>query len=273
MARITAPTKCHGGKWYLAEWLISLMPPHAHYLEPFFGGGSVLLRKDPDNVAEVVCDRDESLSIFWRVLRDEATFAKFKRMCEATPFSQIEWDIANEKRLDSRDNDNDVEEAFWFFVLARQSMSGRQDCFTPVTTGRRRRRMNEQVSAWLTAVEGLQAVHERLKRVLILSPQPAQRLLPRYDQPDWLFYLDPPYHPETRKAGEVYTHEMTHEDHSALLDLLLTLRHAKVMISGYQHELYDTKLAHWTKHSKSIDNKSSKQKVKPTKTEVVYCNF
>ncbi len=33
--------KYPGSKWRLAEWIVSLMPPHKSYLEPFFGSGAV----------------------------------------------------------------------------------------------------------------------------------------------------------------------------------------------------------------------------------------
>lgn len=33
--------KYPGSKWRMAEWIISLMPPHKSYLEPFFGSGAV----------------------------------------------------------------------------------------------------------------------------------------------------------------------------------------------------------------------------------------
>lgn len=39
------PLRYHGGKWRLAEWIIRHMPPHRIYIEPFGGGGSVLMRK------------------------------------------------------------------------------------------------------------------------------------------------------------------------------------------------------------------------------------
>ena len=41
---LTPPLKWHGGKHYLASRIVGLMPPHLHYVEPFFGGGTVLVR-------------------------------------------------------------------------------------------------------------------------------------------------------------------------------------------------------------------------------------
>jgi hypothetical protein len=63
---ITPPIKRHGGKHYLAKRIISLMPPHTHYVEPFFGAGGVLLQKNPEGVSEVINDIDGELICFWR---------------------------------------------------------------------------------------------------------------------------------------------------------------------------------------------------------------
>ena len=46
--KLTQPLKWHGGKYYLAPQIIDLMPPHLHYVEPYFGGGAVLLSRDPN---------------------------------------------------------------------------------------------------------------------------------------------------------------------------------------------------------------------------------
>ena len=91
--RVPPPLKWHGGKWYLAPKIVALMPPHIHYVEAYAGDLSVLLAKDPDGISEVINDINGHLSNFWRVLQDEQTFARFQRILEAVPFSEVEWRI------------------------------------------------------------------------------------------------------------------------------------------------------------------------------------
>lgn len=143
-----AALKWHGGKVYLASRIIALMPPHMHYVEPYFGGGAVLLAKSPDNVSEVVNDIHGELINLWRVLADPVWFAEFHRIIEATPFSQWHWESA--ARFDPASCTSAVTRAVAFFVLCRQSLAGRCTSFTGVTKTRLRRRMNNEVSAWLT---------------------------------------------------------------------------------------------------------------------------
>src|SRR3989442_13548499 len=102
MTNESSPLKRHGGKSYLAEWIISLMPPRAlntnapaesdngwlHYVEPYFGGGAVLLAQDPEGIFEVVNDIDGELTNFWRVLKDVELFGEFQRIANCTPFSE-----------------------------------------------------------------------------------------------------------------------------------------------------------------------------------------
>jgi DNA adenine methylase len=59
-----------------------------------------------------------------------------------------------------------------------------------------------------------------------------------------LVYLDPPYLIETRSSGRLYLHEMTEDQHRALLALIKRLP-CRVQVSGYPSELYARELAGW----------------------------
>lgn len=264
---ITAPLKIFGGKHYLADRVISHMPPHLHYVEPYFGGGSVLLNKDPEGVSEVANDIYGELTNFWRVLQSDADLLRLKRRLEATPFSEREFNY------EAYESISHIEDAAIFFVRCRQSRGGKMKSFATLSKNRVRRGMNEQVSAWLTAIEGLDAVHARLKRVVILN-EDALKVIEREDSDNTLFYLDPPYLPETRVSQDVYQHEMDFSDHVLLLDCLDGLR-GNVMLSGYRSPLYDSRLnlPAWHRLDFQIDNKASSAKIKPVMTECVWCNF
>jgi DNA adenine methylase len=269
---VNPPLKWHGGKHYLAPKFIALMPPHVHYVEPFAGGLAVLLAKDPAGVSEVVNDLNGDLINFWEVLRSPDLFEQFRRMAEATPFSEYHWQISDRVVRNGHGGiQPDVGQAYCFFVHVRQSLAARQDGFATLTRKRVRRGMNEQASAWLTSVDGLPAVHERLKRVVILN-RPALEVIAQQDDLDTLFYCDPPYLRQTRTAPDVYGHEMSDADHRQLLDLLLRCQ-GKVMLSGYPSPLYDTALADWKRHTFDLPNNAASGTKKDRETEVLWCNF
>ena len=262
------PLKWHGGKHYMARRIIALMPQHLHYVEPFFGGGSVLLAKNPHGISEVVNDLNNRLTNFWRVLQDDNDFAPFSRRIEATPFSETEWQDAH-KRGDASDP---VADAVAFFINCRQSLAGRQDAFAGISRTRTRRGMNEQASAWIGAVEGLSAVHARLCRVVILD-RPAIEVIQKHDGPETLFYLDPPYLHSTRTAPNAYhRYEMTEMDHIELLRTVQGLS-GKVLLSGYRSQLYDSTLADWSRHDFDLANNAAGGLNKRRMTECVWCNY
>jgi DNA adenine methylase len=266
---ISSPLKWHGGKSYLAKRIVELMPPHKHYVEPYAGGLSVLLEKDPEGVSEVVNDIHAQLTMFWRVLQNDKMFKIFVRDIAATPFSEHEFHGAKELF----DESEPVACAINFFIRCRQSLAGRMQGFALVTRSRTRRGMNEQVSAWLSAVEGLPEVHARMKRVLILN-RDALAVIKQQDGPDTLFYLDPTYLHETRATIRNYAHEMTTEQHQALLAVLSKLK-GKFLLSGYRSKLYDTyaKQHGWTRHEFAISNHASGAKTKRKMIECVWANF
>jgi len=277
--RLSPPLKWHGGKHYLAEKIVAMMParckhPNApdpndpgwlHYCEPYFGGGSVWLVNDPTGISEVINDVDGRLTNFWRILQKDDSFSCFARRLSAMPFSEAEWQLASEF-----DGSDPVEDAVRFFVHCRQSLAGRMDSFAPLSRMRTRRGMNEQASAWLNAVAGLADVHSRLQRVSILN-RDALEVIRQQDGSRTLFYLDPPYLGETRTSDDVYSFEMCAEQHETLLE---TIRACKgyVMLSGYRSDLYDRRLSDWTRHEFSLPNQAAGGKHKRRMVEVVWCN-
>ena len=274
--RRSKPLKWHGGKHYLADRIIKLMPVHTHYVEPYAGGLSVLFAKPEEWIvghSEVVNDLNGELSNFWSVLASEELSGEIIRRLEGTPFSESTWRMAEELGRTVISQEDMVESAVQFFIRYRQSRQGLGKDFATLSRNRTRRGMNEQVSSWLSAVEGLPEAHERLKRVVVLNND-ACKVIQQQDGPKTFFYLDPPYLHETRKVTDAYQFEMTAEEHFKLLNVLLDVS-GKFILSGYRSELYDAhaEIGAWPRVDIEIDNKASSAKKKETKTECLWTNF
>jgi DNA adenine methylase len=263
---VNSPLKWHGGKRYLAKRIVALMPSHTHYVEPYAGGLSVLLAKNPEGVSEVVNDIDGELTNFWRVLQTPEAFELMKRRLDATPFSEWEWKRANRRLLLE---EIDVSNAAEFFV----TLAGRMEDFAPLSRNRTRGGMNEQAAAWLSAVDRLPEVHARLRRVVVLN-RDALTVIRQQDGPGTMFYLDPPYLCETRASPEVYAHEMTEQQHRELLNALCAVE-GRFVLSGYRSAMYDdyAALAKWRRLDFELPNHAAGGKEKRKMIECVWCNF
>lgn len=276
---MTGPLKWHGGKHYLASKIIALLPDRKrwhHYVEPFFGGGSVLFANDPEGLSEVVNDLNDKLTNFWYCLSERIAFKHFRRRLEGIPFCESMWRAAQrwlERPCDDPGNVC-VTCGTALFVVCRQSLAGRMESFAPLSKARLRRGMNEQASAWLSAVEGLPAVHDRLKRVIIVGPKPAIDVIRQQDSPHTVFYCDPPYLSTTRAAPEVYAHEMTDSDHFDLLFELSEIN-GRFLLSGYRSPMYDAAAERfgWRRHDFTLPNHSAGGGSKRKMVESVWTNY
>jgi DNA adenine methylase len=67
-------------------------------------------------------------------------------------------------------------------------------------------------------------------------------LIARYDNPETVFYCDPPYHATKHKAN--YANEYTEADHRKLAEVLHGIKGA-AMISGYESDLYSELYGDW----------------------------
>lgn len=265
--KTTTPLKFHGGKYYLADTIIDLMPEHLHYVEPYFGGGQVLFRKSAENCSEVANDLNDDLMNFWMCLANPKHFSTMVEMLEVTPVSERMWDNSN------KDYEDPVIRAMAFFIRYRQSRQGLGKCFTTLSRNRLRRGMNEQVSSWLSAIEGLPSAAERLRQVVITC-KPALKVIKSEDGENTFFFLDPPYLHATRVSTSAYLHEMTHVQHRQLLRRLARIK-GRFILCGYRSKLYDffADKYGWNRVDIEIDNKASAKKTKDVKTECLWMNY
>ncbi|WP_445403249.1 DNA adenine methylase [Acinetobacter vivianii] len=235
----------HGGKYRFADWIISQFPSHRTYVEPFGGGASVLLSKTPSQI-EVYNDLDEDVVNLFRVLRNLEQRQQLEQQLYFTPFSRSEFYLAYEN------TDCPIEKARRMIVRAQMGFGSAGA--TKGCTGFRRvggRQRNYEIQIWNKYPSRLNVYAERLKKVLIEN-QEASKVINYYDDSDTLFFVDPPYVRSTRTANiSAYQYEMSDKAHIELLDQLNQVK-GFVVLSGYECDLYDTRLKHWKKLTKQV---------------------
>jgi DNA adenine methylase len=104
----------------------------------------------------------------------------------------------------------------------------------------------------LTILAELPKIAARLRRVEIYLAY-AMDLIERFDGPETLFYIDPPYVHAARTARDAYKHERSDAGHRWLLDEILNVR-GIVALSGYGNLLDDSALRSWERHEFKMAN-------------------
>jgi len=173
-----------GGKSRLAKRLIPVIQsiPHRTYAEPFVGMGGIFFRRDQAAKVEVVNDYSRDVYTLFLILQRHYVFlkeylrfgltsrAEYERLCGTNP-----------------DTLTDIERAARFLYLQKLAFGGKVNTrsFGVDPTSPARFDVTR-----LGPV--LEAAHERLSGVVIECLSYAA-FIPRYDRPETLFYLDPPY--------------------------------------------------------------------------------
>ena len=248
----------HGGKWRLAPWIVSLMPPHQVYVEPFGGAASVLLRK-PRAKSEIYNDLDSAVVNLFRVLRGPDA-DRLIREVALTPFARAEFEVAYQPA------GCPLEQARRLLIRSHMGFGSNGHERPTGFRGKAYRAGKLPQHDWRDLPDVIAAVVDRLHGVVIESAD-ARAVMARYDEPAALHYVDPPYLPETRDSGGDYAHELSVSDHADLLDFLRTLT-GRVILSGYPSALYDNALPGWTRLERAHLADGARKR-----TEVVWCNF
>lgn len=233
--RLRSPITWFGGKGILVRKILPHFPPHHCYVEPFCGGASCLFAKPPSPV-EVINDVDSDIVNFFRVLRDPGKFEAFQRMVALTPCSREEF-IAYRRDWQAawRGCSDEIERAYRWYVIARMSFAGEFGGSWGHSITTSRLGMANSVAQWLSIIDMLPAIAERIRTVQIEHGDWLE-VLEDYDTPNTLFYCDPPFVKSTRRTGK-YRHEMGNAEHRELVEVLLSIQ-GRVVLSGYRNAVY-----------------------------------
>ncbi len=231
--------KYPGAKWRLAPWVLSHMPPHESYLEPYFGSGAIFFLKEKSRI-ETINDLDGEVVNFFRVCRDYP--AELANAVSLTPWAREERDAAYQPEAVS-----DIERARRFAVKCWMTFGAfpAKSNGWRHTTGKMKDGGPDNPTLWGRLPECIAEAAGRLMQAQIEN-RPALEVVRAHDGPQVLIYADPPYLRQTRTAsGDAYNHEMTDADHVALL-LALKEHKGMVLLSGYDSGLYRDMLPGWT---------------------------
>jgi DNA adenine methylase len=146
------------------------------------------------------------------------------------------------------ESDKPIRRAWAFFTKQNQGFGGMATgegswgrAFTSA------RGLASVASSWRGKIANLEHWHDRLSRVQ-LDNRDAMDVIKYWDSPDTVFYVDPPYMPDTRISQGIYDCEVNAEYHGKLLELLLSLK-GSVALSGYDHPAYEILVKNkWTVH-------------------------
>jgi len=257
----------HGGKWKLAPWIIDHFPKHKVYVEPYGGGGSVLLRKNK-SYAEVYNDLDGEIVNLFRVVRERGE--ELISVLQLTPFAREEylnaWYASDDPLEQAR---RTLIRSFMGFGSAAITLNRKPHNDTRGISAKTGFRANSNRSGttpahdWKNYPFALEEIIKRLQGVVIENRDAMQCML-QHDSEQTLFYVDPPYVKSTRDVGEDYKYEMTDEQHIKLSECLNSLK-GMIILSCYDSELYQTLYSGWTKDQKFTFADGAKKRI-----EVIY---
>ena len=249
--------KYPGAKNRMASFIVSNIPNHEVYIEPFFGSGAVFFNKEECPI-EIINDIDDDIYNYFSVLRNKPN--ELIDLLHFTTYSRKEYDEAF--LID--DKTTDVEKARKFLVR----------CFMGFGASNRYKngfRTSQQSTSprvtkiWNEFPERIKEASFRLKNAQI-EHLDYKEILARYNTPDCFFYIDPPYLTNQRKKC-IYKHEIDTSEHKRMLELIVN-HPGRFLISSYENTLYNSYLKGWNK--KLYINQVEGGLLK---TECIYANY
>lgn len=263
--------KYFGGKNGMFNNIIKHFPDKGSYdtyIEPFGGSFAIGFHTPDDMIApiEIYNDLYNNVYSLFKVLTNDTLFYEFKKLCDLSYYSEVLRKHFKEEL--KNDKLSDVRRAFYFFYVNRCSHNGVGGFSINRVV---RRNMAKSVSDYLSTVDGLLKIHQRLSKVMVLNRN-AISLIEEYNSPNVFIYADPPYVLSTRTSSTRYPVDMTDADQEKFIDACINSK-AKLLISGYDNKLYnkltDNGFQQITFNVNTITGKHEPK----TKTETLWKNY
>jgi DNA adenine methylase len=223
---VRAPFAYPGGKSKQLRNILPHLPYRNSYIEPFGGSGAVLLARQSCPL-EVFNDRYAGVVAFYRCIRDKTKLPLLVDRLSLLVHSREEFIWCKATWKDCTD---DVERAArWYYMMIISFASlGRN--FGRSTYGKA-----QAARKMINHVKNFDSVHQRICGV-IFENQDYKKMLIDFDNPDAVFYLDPPY---LEVHEGTYKHGMEPYEHKEMLDTVMGMK-GFVAVSGYENNLYDS---------------------------------
>lgn len=256
------PISYYGGKQRLASKIISLIPAHEFYIEPFVGGGAVFFSKQPSQI-ECLNDTNKELINFYHVLQNR--FIELEKLVSITLHSR------NLHRDATVVNNNphlfdEVKRAWAIWVLSSQSFSAMldgtwgYDKSSNTTTKKISNKRSQFTEDYAVRLQNVQ-----------LESSDALYVIKSRDTASSFFYVDPPYYNSDCGHYDGYSIE----DFENLLKVLSGIS-GQFLLSSYPSDVLSryAKENGWNQlvfeQGVSVNSKAGYQK---KKWEVLTANF
>jgi len=260
--RLRPPLTYYGGKQTLAPLIISLIPKHTLYAEPFTGGGAIFFMKAPSRV-EVLNDTNGELMNFYQVMRDK--FRILQREIRDTPHSRD----AHRKAgviYNNPDLFDEVKRAWAVWVLCAQGFASKMDGpwgYDKTDNTNSKRVANKR--------DNFRAHYLNRLRLVQIEHADALYIIQSRDTNDSFFYCDPPYFNSNMGHYKGYTEA----DYEALLRLLSGIK-GRFLLSSYPSDVLNRyiKKCKWnTRQIEKYVTVNAKGGNQKKKTEVLTANY
>lgn len=258
------PITYYGGKQKLASLIISLLPKHNLYCEPFLGGGAIFFEKPKSNV-EVINDTNKELINFYRVVQND--YIGLETKIRITLHSR---DLHRKASVmyNNPDMFSEIDRAWAFWTLASQSFSSIIDGSWGYD--KKKNTTSKKITNKRESFTEDYAIRLQLVQVECTD---ALRIIKSRDTKDSFFYCDPPYYNSDCGHYNGYTVD----DFENLLKQLANLD-GKFLLSSYPSEIlsqYVKKKGWHQMHIQQTVSVANSNSTKPpkVKTEVLTANY